>query len=143
MSNDLSRAEALEILKLSLDDIERIKQQQWRDTYSLLAVQGGLLGLLLLLTDVTDDFSMRIVFGVVALFAGGLGARLIRNTQITLEDRFRPRRDRALKVLGQDFIALWGETSQSRRYPYTLQAVLCLGTLFAIFLIVKLPPALF
>jgi hypothetical protein len=43
MSNSLDRNDALEILKLALDDIERIKQQQWRDFYAVLAVQGGLL----------------------------------------------------------------------------------------------------
>jgi hypothetical protein len=31
MGNDRNRGDALEILKLALDDIERIKQQQWRD----------------------------------------------------------------------------------------------------------------
>jgi hypothetical protein len=131
------REEALEILKLAIDDIERMKQQQWRDTYALLAVQGGLLLLF------KDHLSLRFLFVLLSFLAGLLGAYLIKTTQVTLEQRFRKRRDGALTALGPDFIAKWGVTSQSRRYPYTCLAVLALGTAFTILLMVKFPPAWF
>jgi hypothetical protein len=72
-----------------------------------------------------------------------LGAYLIRTTQLTLEQRFRVRRDEALRFLGQGFIDMWGVTSQSRRYPYICLSVLALGTAFTILLMVKFPPAWF
>jgi|SRR5215831_9815021 len=137
MSKSLDRSDALEILKLSLDDIERIKQQQWRDSYALLAVQGGLLLLF------KDHPGLRIVFVLLSLLAGVLGAALITSTQRTLEQKFRTRRDRALDALGQDFIAVWGGKDQSRSYPNTCQAVLALGTALTILLMLKFPPALF
>jgi hypothetical protein len=137
MSNEMSRDEAIEILKLSLDDIERIKQQQWRDSYALLAVQGGLLLLF------KDHLSLRIAFLILSLAAGILGAVLIKSSQHKLEQTFRKRRDRALEALGQEFIAVWGGIGQSRSYPHTLLFVLALGTAFTILLMLKTSPALF
>src|SRR5688572_25298174 len=102
MSNPLDRNDALEILKLALDDIERIKQQQWRDFYALLAVQGGLL----LLSK--DHVSLRIMFVALSIVAGLLGAFLIRSSQNALENKFRSRKNRALTTLGNDFIVMWG-----------------------------------
>jgi hypothetical protein len=114
-----------------------MKQQQWRDTYALLAVQGGLLLLF------KDHLSLRIVFLILSLAAGILGAVLIKSSQHNLEQTFRKRRDRALEALGQDFIAVWGGISQSRSYPNTLLFVLTLGTAFTILLMLKTSPPLF
>jgi hypothetical protein len=140
MSNSLDRNDALEILKLALDDIERIKQQQWRDFYAVLAVQGGLLVLF------KDHLSLRMMFVILSLLAGLLGAFLIRSSQHRLEQTFRARKNRALAALGKEFIVAWGgmdPLARSRIYPNTCLVVVGLGTALTILLMLKFPPALF
>jgi hypothetical protein len=95
MSNGLDRSDALEILKLALDDIDRMKQQQWRDFYAVLVAQGGLL---VLVKDYPDS---RLIFVLLSLFAGVLGGWLIGLTQRKLEQKFRARKNRALHILGR------------------------------------------
>jgi hypothetical protein len=82
MSDGLARPETLEILKLAVDDNERMKQQQWRDFYAILAVQAGLLVLF------KDNLALRNGFIVLAGFVGVLAAWLIGSTQRTLDRKF-------------------------------------------------------
>ena len=143
MSNDIDRHEILEILTLALDDIDRIKQQQWRDFYAILAAQGALLVLF------KEPLCLRWFFIIVSLFTGVFGALLIRDTQHTLESKFRARQNRALAALGRNFIAMWnGPDSPDERegrnvYPNMCVIVLGVGTAFVIVFLLKYPPALF
>jgi hypothetical protein len=144
MPNGLARNEVLAILKLALDDIERIKQQQWRDSYTILAVQAGLLVLFK-----QEFLPLRWFFIILSLIAGILGAVLIRKTQHKLEYKFRARKNRALEALRQDFSVLWGgpdlpdELAERNWYPNICLAIVSVGTAFTILVLVKYPPALF
>ena len=141
MSNGLDRSDALEILKLALDDIDRIKQQQWRDFYAVLVAQGGLL---VLVKDYPDS---RLIFVLLSLFAGVLGGWLIGLTQRKLEQKFRARKNRALHILGPYFNIVWDgrdkpdELERSNFYPTACLVVLGVGTAVAILVMLKYPPA--
>ena len=127
----------------SLPSIDRIKQQQWRDFYAVLVAQGGVLVLF------KDHPDLRLAFVFLSVVAGVLGALLIRDTQHKLERKFRARKNRALQVLGQDFISMWGgldrpdELGQRTFYPNICLLVLGVGTAFAILVMLKFPPAYF
>jgi hypothetical protein len=132
MANGLDPDAALEILKLALDDIERIKQQQWRDFYAVLAVQAGLL---VLYRDYRD---FQTAFIIASIIVWLLGAYLLGSSQVTLETKFRARKNRALGVLGKAFSDTWGgidEPSQSRTYPILSFIVLSAVTAFIVYLI--------
>jgi len=136
----LPHDDALEILKLAIADIERIKQQQWRDFYAVLAVQAGLLVLF------KDHLSLRMLFVFLSLLVGLLGAFLMHRAQQKLEQTFRVRKNRALTVLGHEFISMWGGVdlpNRSRVYPNIALLVLGIGTACTILLMLKFQPALF
>jgi hypothetical protein len=136
----LHHDDALEILKLAIADIERIKQQQWRDFYAVLAVQAGLLVLF------KDHLSLRMLFVLLSLLVGLLGALLIQRAQQKLEQKFRARKKLALEALGHEFISMWGGVDppdRSRVYPNIALIVLGIGTACTILLMVKFQPALF
>jgi hypothetical protein len=136
----LHHDDALEILKLAIADIERIKQQQWRDFYAVLAVQAGLLVLF------KDHLSLRMLFVLLSLLVGLLGALLIQRAQQKLEQKFRARMKLALEALGHEFISMWGgvdHPDRSRVYPNIALIVLGIGTACTILLMLKFQPALF
>jgi hypothetical protein len=136
----LAHDDAVEILKLAIADIERIKQQQWRDFYAVLAVQAGLLVLF------KDHLSLRMLFVFLSLIVGLLGAFLMHRAQQKLEQTFRVRKNRALAALGHEFISMWGGVdppNRSRVYPNIALLVLGIGTACTILLMLKFQPALF
>jgi len=136
----MDRDEAIEILKLALDDIARMKHQQWRDFYATLAVQAGLLVLF------KDHIYLRALFIFLALLAGIMGSLLVRTAQRSLEKKFRERKNRALEYLGKEFIDMWGgqdPPDRGRDYPNTLLLVLGIGTAVTILVMLKFPPPLF
>ena len=128
MATGLERPETLilEILKLAVDDIDRMKQQQWRDFYAILAVQAGLLVLF------KDHLPLRGWFIVLSGLAGLLGGLLIGHSQHTLDQKFRPRLERALAALGTEFTDMWGPGPGRSKYPVILLLVLGIGTAFTI-----------
>jgi hypothetical protein len=139
----MDRSDALEILKLAVEDIERIKQQQWRDFYAALLLQAGLLVLF------KDHLGLRWLFIVLSLVSAFLGGLLIGTTQRSLERKFRPRLNRALQFLGNEFTEVWGgsyepgELGSRNAYPNICLFVLGLGSAVTILIILKYPPAVF
>jgi hypothetical protein len=106
----------------------------------VLAVQAGLLVLF------KDYLSLLMLFVLLSLLLGLLGALLIRRAQQKLEYKFRARKNLALKALGPEFASMWGGIDPpdlSRVYPNIALIVLGIGTACTIPLMLKFQPALF
>jgi hypothetical protein len=95
---------------------------------------------------IKDHLSLRMLFVLLSLLVGLLGAVLIQRAQQKLEHKFRVRKKLALEALGHEFTSMWGDVEppvRSRVYPNIALIVLGIGTACTILLMLKFQPALF
>jgi hypothetical protein len=118
-------------LRNAVEDIDRVKQQQWKDFYYIMVAQGALLGLKS--TGTIQGGLIQIAFIVAPILLTVMGLSLVgaaqavlKNKRKLIDDGYVPLLDEPIKTLMQGKLA---EGTMRHTYPRAFSVALVLSGL--------------
>jgi len=138
MNDNQTHEELLMLIRHSWEDIDRTKQQQWRDLYNLLITQGTIIGLFVVTAQSRPSWLYNVFLTAVVLLIV-IGIWIVKASQDTLTQQ----RNLIESYYGQLHLRnlLTGPPAESvhrSTYP-TLYSIMLIGVgLFALLVIIGL-----
>jgi hypothetical protein len=127
--------ELLTVYKHTIEDVERVKQWQWRFTYYTVIGQGAVLALYAQYRSIWDYIWLKILFMIIAILIGALGVFLVYRSKRDLEE-FRKRMKGCRNYFSKPVKELFEKSEKLPFHEYLILAILV--NLFTVVLILHL-----